>query len=519
MPGLTSWILSRAGAFDSGDLRTEVCIGACQEVHVNTRQDHRIALADCLGIGFHCSQPAAETKLRVAYCLKDGAVMTSIDLAAAQERVLHRQQARALASQARIQARSSKYAFEVSNRLPFPLNTWSQTGIEAWDAIKGRDGTRPAFRVGQVDAELLDEELLELLKSQVGDGLKYFGSHLRDEWSSEILLALRAVLFKLSIWDHNASYGSALQNLHYTDARQPGPLLSTPTRWQKACYGTLSVGGRYLWERWNAWLADQEGIFEQVGIVHTCEEFADPSKPASSVQILSRISSAASTAHSVAAFASFIVFLVNGRYRTLLDRILRLRLASPANHLGRQVSFEYLNRQLVWHAFTEFLLFLLPLVGITRWRRWLSRAWRKAKALIKRGDDDEGSTPDGELSFLPERTCAICYQDQNPTSTAENEILAVSGASGGVVGSAQTDITNPYEMIPCSCVYCFVCAISRLEATDGEGWTCLRCGLLVKECKPWAGDVLVATMTPKIKKNVSFSDEDDKENETMEHNH
>ncbi|KAL8646196.1 MAG: hypothetical protein Q9226_006971 [Calogaya cf. arnoldii] len=437
--------------------------------------------------------------------------MTSIDLAAAQQRVLDRRQARALASQSRYHARRSNRAFDISSRLPLPLNSWSHTGIEAWDTIKGRDGTRPAFRVGQVDAELLDEELLELLKSQVGEALKYFGSHLQDEWSSEVLLALRAVLFKLSIWDHNASYGAALQNLQYTDARQAGPLPSTPTRWQKAMYGALSVGGRYGWDKWNVWLADREGNYEQVGIKCSYAELANPSKPSSSIQTLSRISSTISTAHSVAAFSSFIVFLINGRYRTLLDRILRLRLASPANHLSRQVSFEYLNRQLVWHAFTEFLLFLLPLVGITRWRRWLLKAWRKAKALIKRGNEEEDMASVGELSFLPERICAICYQDQNPTSTAENEILAVSGASGGVVGSAQTDITNPYEMIPCSCIYCFVCAISRLEATDGEGWTCLRCGLLVKECKPWTGDVLAEIPSLKNKKNVSFSDEEDKE--------
>lgn len=50
--------------------------------------------------------------------------------------------------------------------------------MQAWDTIKGREGTRPAYRVGQVDAELLDEELLELLKGQVGEGLKYFGVRL-----------------------------------------------------------------------------------------------------------------------------------------------------------------------------------------------------------------------------------------------------------------------------------------------------------------------------------------------------
>lgn len=187
-----------------------------------------------------------------------------------------------------------------------------------------------------------------------------------------------------------------------------------------------------------------------------------------------------------------------------------MRLAPPTSQVSREVSFEYLNRQLVWHAFTEFLLFLLPLVGISRWRRWLSRAWRKTKALVKSDTEDDEAIAKGELAFLPERTCAICYQDQNPTSTSENEIMAISGASGGVVGSAQTDVTNPYQVIPCGCVYCFVCIAKRLEAEEGEGWVCLRCGELVKECKPWAGDVLEDAILSSSKKSVSFSDDEEK---------
>lgn len=221
-----------------------------------------------------------------------------------------------------------------------------------------------------------------------------------------------------------------------------------------------------------------------------------------------------STTHSIAAFGSFLVFLYNGRYRTLLDRILRLRLAPPSSQVSREVSFEYLNRQLVWHAFTEFLLFLLPLVGVSRWRRWLARAWRRTKSFIKRsGNEDDNETKSGgELAFLPERTCAICYQDQNPTSTSETEIMAVTGASGGVIGSAQTDVTNPYETISCGCIYCFVCLASRLEAEEGEGWVCLRCGVLVKECRPWNGDVVeeVGKHDNGIGKTVSFSDEEEK---------
>ena len=101
--------------------------------------------------------------------------MTSVDFAAAQQRVLARQQLRVTQAQAHTESQRSKYASSALARLPFPLSGLTKNGVETWDKIKGREGTRPAFRVGQVDAELLDGELLELLKGQVGEALKYFG--------------------------------------------------------------------------------------------------------------------------------------------------------------------------------------------------------------------------------------------------------------------------------------------------------------------------------------------------------
>jgi peroxin-2 len=420
--------------------------------------------------------------------------MTSNDFAAAQQRVLARRQLREAQRSTRIDALQSRQASNHLAQLPYGIGRVARTGIETWDIVKGREGTRPAFRVGQVDAELLDEELLQLLKGQVGDGLKYFGAHLSDDWGAEIQLFLRAALFKLSIWDHDASYGATLQGLKYTDARHKGAILKSPTVWQKVIYGVVTVGGRYVWKRWEDWLVDQEGGYEE---------------PSARVRMLSRVSGMLATTHSVAAFASFLVFLVNGRYRTLLDRVLRMRLAPPSSQVSREVSFEYLNRQLVWHAFTEFLLFLLPLVGIGRWRRWLSRAWRKTKSMVRNeGEEVNEDEHTGELAFLPERTCAICYQSQNPTSASESELVAVTSVAGGVIGSAQTDITNPYECIPCGCIYCFVCLATRIEAEEGEGWVCLRCGELVKECKPWSGDVLEEISRPSSGKSVTFSDDE-----------
>ena len=100
--------------------------------------------------------------------------MTSVDFGAAQQRVLRRRQLR-IAQEIQIKEHQSQHTISAITRLPFPLQGIARRGFDTWDLLKGREGTRPAFRVGQVDAELLDEELLDLLKGQVGEALKYFG--------------------------------------------------------------------------------------------------------------------------------------------------------------------------------------------------------------------------------------------------------------------------------------------------------------------------------------------------------
>lgn len=356
------------------------------------------------------------------------------------------------------------------------------TIVTGYDQISRREGTRPFSRVCQFDAEQLDEELLRLLRLQVADGLKCYGSQIHHDWAPEITLVLKAILFKLTIWNHNATYGAALQNLQFSDARHIEKGFIAPSVWQKIFYGFTTVGGDYIWTKWGNWVVNTNASTENNRMI----------------KMASNIYRRLEMFKFMAALASFIVFLVNGRYRTITDRIFRLRLVPQSSQVTRQVSFEYLNRQLVWHAFTEFLLFLLPLVGIRKWRKWLTRAWKKAKLLLKNGVENSEEPKSGELAFLHERTCAICYQEQ------EAEIMA-SGSSRDI-SSAQKDITNPYECIPCGCIYCFVCIATRLEFEEGDGWTCLRCGVNVKECKPWNGDVLIKSVRPVTSsKTVIFS--------------
>jgi hypothetical protein len=120
--------------------------------------------------------PRAILSLCINIFTRNDFTMSSTNFAAAQERVLERRRLREAEARARRTAqRTSPISPAVVQRLPYPLNRLPSSGWRIWNSIKGRDGTRPAFRVGQVDAELLDEELLGLMKGQVGDALKYFG--------------------------------------------------------------------------------------------------------------------------------------------------------------------------------------------------------------------------------------------------------------------------------------------------------------------------------------------------------
>ena len=134
--------------------------------------------------------------------------MTSDDFVAAQQRVVARQQEGRGRTEPQTTAELRQQLFVSPGHL---LNT---TLFQLWDRIKGREGTRPSFRVGQLDSELLDEELLELLRGQAKDGLKFLGVRARS--SKECPLMKRSPTSSKtgvlkSLWSF-ASYSSNSQS-------------------------------------------------------------------------------------------------------------------------------------------------------------------------------------------------------------------------------------------------------------------------------------------------------------------
>lgn len=95
--------------------------------------------------------------------------MTSADFVNARKRVEARRAQR-------LQNLNNTHANDatIARRKLSPVERVQSSVKGIWNILRGYEGTKPASRVRQVDTELLDQELLGLLQSQVGEALKFY---------------------------------------------------------------------------------------------------------------------------------------------------------------------------------------------------------------------------------------------------------------------------------------------------------------------------------------------------------
>lgn len=107
---------------------------------------------------------------------------------------------------------------------------------------------------------------------------------------------------------------------------------------------------------------------------------------------------------------------------------------------ARAISFEYLNRQLVWSELSEVLLFLLPLVDVQATKRTVRR-WLPSVSNVLRSAG--GAKGDVDPDLAP---CALCNS---------------------------ADSTVRVRALPCKHAYCYTCLHAALDA-DPE-FVCAQC--------------------------------------------
>lgn len=278
-------------------------------------------------------------------------------------------------------------------------------------------------RVNQFDAARLDVEMSAMLKEQLVKVFTLAKPGMLFQYEPELDAFLEFLIWRFSIWVDKPTPGNALMNLRYRDERVAaqlsgkvrtgleGPGLTAP---QKIWYCVASVGGQYLFSRLQSFSAFRRwGDSEQRPLARRLWTL---------VQQIEGIYKAAS-------FLNLLSFLYTGRYRNLIEKALRARLVYRSPHMNRSVSFEYMNRQLVWNEFSEMLLLLLPLLNSSAIKNILSPFAK------------ESSSSNKEDTVA----CPIC----------------------------QVDPATPFIALPCQHRYCYYCI--RTRCASAASFRCLRC--------------------------------------------
>ena len=275
-------------------------------------------------------------------------------------------------------------------------------------------------RVGQLDANLLDQELADLLAQPVTAALRRASPSLERRYSAEISMMLRLILYKFSIYDRRASYGAMLQNLRYRNEWAAPTTRDAPlSRMQLALYPLCSIIAPYSLAKAHAYMSAHQ---------------YDQAPRESAAFVAYALWRHAQRLWNLASLVNFGLFLWNGKYRTITDRLLGMRLVYANRALHRHVSFEFLNRQLVWNALTEFLLFLLPLIRPQRVLRRIAQLPSHPAVLgivydvlprsVSRRmglqvDESDGqvrmarwikSQRLGRYWYLPDECCPLCFE-------------------------------------------------------------------------------------------------------------
>lgn len=325
---------------------------------------------------------------------------------------------------------------------PPPEDAWVETYLKLiphWQSLPlSNRGNIPISisRVNQFDAQRLDVEMSAMLKEQLVKVFSLMKPGILFQYEAELDAFLEFLIWRFSIWVDKPTPGNTLMNLRYRDERAvevrgkvrtglEGPGLAVP---QKLWYCIATVGGQYMWARLQSFSAFRRwGDSEQRPLARRAWTF---------IQRIEGIYKAAS-------FANLLVFLYTGRYRTLIERVIRARLVYGSPHMNRAVSFEYMNRQLVWNEFSEMLLLLLPLLNSS-----------SMKSLLRPFSKDKSSSAEGDANV-----CPICLASP----------------------------TVPFLALPCQHSYCYYCLRTRCSAAPS--FRCSRCNEPVIAMQRYVGSV------------------------------
>ena len=202
------------------------------------------------------------------------------------------------------------------------------------------------LRVSQLDALEFDDEISEMLWSQLSNCVRHFSANTLYAIKPEVMALLRALLGKYSVLATGATFGQQMLGLTYSLGYNSS---SSASRAIRITLVAVQIFADWIHERWGGalpWLSQEQGA------------------------ILCKIMNYIEVLLKIVTLLNFINFLLWGKYPALLQRLLGLGMSHTRKQVSHTPAFVYMNREILWHGFTEFIFTVLPLVNTSRLRRW-----------------------------------------------------------------------------------------------------------------------------------------------------
>ncbi|EGG08824.1 uncharacterized protein MELLADRAFT_84390 [Melampsora larici-populina 98AG31] len=371
-------------------------------------------------------------------------------------------------------------------------------------------------RVNQIHSSLLDQELWETLIPSIHQITQSISL---DRYNLEFITFLKFYWISTSLKHHQTTFGSKLSNLkfnpsssnHHTQYKSTNQSLGSH---QLSIYIILKILPSYLNSRLRDYMLSSSWS-DYTSTPNLSSLFSSSTHPSirkkywfrfiwDTYNLLDQIDSSAK-------FINFSIFLYNGQYRSLMERLLKIQwVSSNSINSNQTLSFEYLNRQLVWESITDFIIFILPFINLKRTKLRILQIQSKLSKFLKsnlslRPNPNPTPTPTSSLTnpnqvskpkqtpyqSLPKTTCPICISNsthQNPFNNPNHQVhQSFQPNSLNLIQTVECQVKVPYVVDCCDGLYCYSCLINSIlkhrSSHLNQNWECWRCGEIVKSLK------------------------------------
>ncbi|XP_034019859.1 peroxisome biogenesis factor 2 isoform X2 [Thalassophryne amazonica] len=247
----------------------------------------------------------------------------------------------------------------------------------------------PVLRISQLDAFELDSTLEQLLWTQFSKCFQNFRPGLLTPIEPELRALLHLLVWRFTLYSNSATVGQSLLSLRYHNTLSSSLHYRPLSRRQKLYLALLTAGPRWLQERSHS-LLRWFGLGPGGAVTESDVGFQQGLR-----NCLALVSGIAQ----IASLINFLVFLRKGHHPVLAERIVGAKAVFSQPNVVRDVNYLYMNRELLWHGFAEFLIFMIPLLNS------MSLNAKVCSFLFGRKTASKEKTKDGKGLW---KECGIC---------------------------------------------------------------------------------------------------------------